>query len=259
VKSKPVVVKIGGSTFGSGDTTVEDLVALQKQGRELVVVHGGGALITDWLKRQGIASRFVHGLRVTDAESLKVVTAVLSGLVNKELVAALQKSGGRAAGISGIDGELVTASRPSQELGYAGDVQSVDSRIIQNLLAAGFMTIVSPVSYFPAGTAGEPLMLNLNGDSVTGDIGVALKAERIVFMTDVPGVKDSRGGYLAELSVKQAGELITTGVALGGMEVKLQACIKAAKAGCVARIIDGRQPHALRDEMLGKVPGTTVR
>jgi acetylglutamate kinase len=259
VKSKPIVIKIGGSTFGSGDTTISDLVDLQKQGKDLVVVHGGGALITEWLKRQNITTRFVHGLRVTDEEALKVVVAVLSGLVNKELVASLQKAGAKAVGISGVDGGLVLAERQTTELGYTGEVRSVNCGILESLLEKGFIAVVSPVSYYPEGATGEPMMLNLNGDSVTGEIAAALKADSIIFLTDVQGVKDAKGSYIPELSLQEADELINSGVAAGGMEVKLQACIRVARAGGRARIIDGRNTHALRDELLGRTPGTTIK
>lgn len=258
MKTRPIVIKIGGSTFGSSDTTVQDLVALQKQGMDIVVVHGGGALITQWLKRQAVSTSFIHGLRVTDAESLKVVTAVLSGLVNKELVCSLQKAGARAAGISGVDGCMVSSSIRVPELGFTGEVDSVDCSLLNTLLEGGYLTVISPVCYFPASGVGEPLMLNLNGDSVTGEMAIALGAEMVIFLTDVPGVKDSRGDYLKEIKTQQAEDLIYEGVAAGGMEVKLRACIKVAQAGGKAYIIDGRRPHALQDGMRGKVDGTSV-
>jgi len=258
VKTRPIVIKIGGSTFGSGDTTVQDLVTLQKQGMAIIVVHGGGALITQWLECQKVSTRFVHGLRVTDAESLKVVTAVLSGLVNKELVSSLQRAGARVVGISGVDGCMVSASIKKPELGFTGEVDSVDCSLLNTLLEGGFLTVVSPVSYFPASGVGEPPMLNLNGDSVTGEIAIALGAEMVIFLTDVPGVKDARGDFLKELKTQQAEALIEKGVALGGMEVKLKACIKVAQAGGKAYIVDGRKPHALQDGMRGKVDGTSV-
>ena len=130
----PIVVKIGGSTLGSHDTTLKDLVTLQKQGVDVVVVHGGGNVISQWMQRQGIPPRFVDGLRVTDAASLEIVVAVLSGLINKELVSSLQQMGGRAIGISGVDGNLLEAHIANPELGFVGEVSQVNSEPLRALL-----------------------------------------------------------------------------------------------------------------------------
>ncbi|GAF71461.1 unnamed protein product, partial [marine sediment metagenome] len=137
-----IVVKIGGSTLGNHDTTLEDLVELQKQGKSLVVVHGGAKVTSEWLARLGIPTSFVNGLRVTDAETLKVVAAALGGLVNKELVVAIQALGGKAVSLSGCDGNLLWASIKSPELGYAGEVVAVDPTPLKLLLNAGYMPVV---------------------------------------------------------------------------------------------------------------------
>jgi acetylglutamate kinase len=252
------VIKIGGSTFGSGDTTVEDLVALQKRGVPLVVVHGGGAMVTDWLKKQGVVSRFVHGLRVTDAETLKVVVAILAGLANKELTAAIEQAGGRAIGLSGVDGGLLKAKATDPELGLVGDVTGVNAALLETVLKAGFIAVVAPVSLNADGKAGQDMMLNVNGDTATGEIAAALKAERLIFLTDVAGVRDKDGKTIDRLSPAEGEALITSGVAAGGMEPKIRACVKALKAVKAARIIDGRQPHAILNEIDGKGQGTTV-
>jgi acetylglutamate kinase len=252
------VIKIGGSTFGSGDTTVEDLVALQKRGVPLVVVHGGGAMVTDWLKKQGVASRFVHGLRVTDAETLKVVVAILAGLANKELTAAIEQAGGRAIGLSGVDGGLLKAKATDPELGLVGDVTGVNAALLETVLKAGFIAVVAPVSLNAGSKAGMDMILNVNGDTAAGEIAAAIKADRLIFLTDVAGVRDKDGKSIARLSPAEGEALITSGVAAGGMEPKIRACVKALKAVKAARIIDGRQPHAILNEIDGKGQGTTV-
>ena len=176
------VIKIGGSTFGSRDTTIEDIVALQKQGQSLVVVHGGGNTVTDWLKRQGVATKFVRGERVTDLPSLEVVTAVLAGLVNKEIVAAINVRGGRAVGISGVDGSLVESKVKDKEMGWVGSVEKVNTALLQALLKAGFIPIISPLSLHSIERPGDaPAIINVNGDPIAGDITAAIKREKARF------------------------------------------------------------------------------
>jgi len=143
---KVIVVKLGGATLGSHDTTIEDIVYLQKQGRPLVIVHGGANLVTEWLAKQGISSRFVQGERVTDEATLEVVTSVLAGLVNKEIVAAIIAAGGQAVGISGADGALIQGRIKDKELGYVGAVVKVNPAPLLALLQSGFVPVVAPVS-----------------------------------------------------------------------------------------------------------------
>jgi acetylglutamate kinase len=254
-----IVIKIGGSTFGSGDTTVEDVVALQKQGKSLVVIHGGGKDVTEWLKRQGIATQFVRGERVTDKPALEVATAVLSGLINKEITAAINVRGGRAAGISGVDGALIETRIENPDMGYVGAVVKVNPAVLETLLKAGFMPVISPVSLYSIDRpAKAPPLVNVNGDPVAGDIAAALKAERLIYLTDVPGIADAAGKVFSRLSASEAQTLITSGVIAGGMIPKVNACIKAVKAGAVARIVDGRKPHALFNEIENPDGGTTL-
>jgi acetylglutamate kinase len=254
-----IVIKIGGSTFGSGDTTIEDIVALQKQGKPPVVVHGGGSAVTDWLKRQGITTRFVRGERVTDKPTLEVATAVLSGLVNKEITAAINIQGGRAVGISGADGALIESRVSDREMGYVGAVVKVNPAILEELLKAGFVPVVSPVSLYSVDRPGDaPLLVNVNGDPVAGDIAAALKAERLIFLTDVDGIADASGQVLSRLSGSEAEAMIASGVISGGMIPKVNACLKALNAGARARIIDGRKPHALLKEIEGGDGGTEI-
>ena len=249
---------MGGSIFESGDTTVQDLVALQQQGRSLVVVHGGGNMITQWLKRQGVETRFVSGERVTDAPTLEVATAVLAGVANKGIVSAICNAGGRAVGVSGVDSAMLQGRIKEPALGYVGEVVRVDKTILECLLREGFIAVVSPISLNAEGKSGAPDLLNINGDIAAGEIAAALAAERLIFLTDVPGISDSAGNYLAELTTKEAETLVSSGVASGGMIPKIKACLAALAAGTTARIIDGRQPHALLDEMEGKGGGTTI-
>ena len=191
----PIVVKIGGSTLGSHDTSLKDLVTLQNEGVELVVVHGGGNVISQWMQRQGILPRFVGGLRVTDAASLEIVVAVLTGVINKELVSTLQQLGGRTIGISGIDGGLLEARINNPELGYVGQITRVNEEPLRALLDSGFMPMVAPLaSHCNDGSehAGGPL--NINADTVAGELAFALGAHRLVFLTDVGGLWTDRTG-----------------------------------------------------------------
>jgi len=255
----PIAIKVGGSTLGSSDTTVEDLVTLQKRGVPLVVVHGGGNAVSDWLGRLGIPTDFVRGLRITDLETLKVVTAILAGLVNKELVSAIWRSGGRAVGLSGADGGLILAKNKTPELGYTGEELKVNVAVIEILLKAGYMPVIAPVSLgLLEGSDMDTNLLNVNGDTAAGEIAAALKAEKLIFLTDVPGLYDNSKKLIHKLNPQDANELILLGVASGGMVAKIEACLLALTKIPIARIIDGRVPHALLDEFEGKGDGTTI-
>jgi len=261
VQKKVIVVKIGGSTLGTHDTTLEDLVELQQQGESLVVVHGGAKVTSEWLARLGIPTSFVKGLRVTDAETLKVVTAALSGLVNKELVVAIQSLGGKAISLSGCDGNLLQASIKSRELGYVGEIVTVDATPLKLLLDAGYMPVVSPVSCGFAG--GRMTLLNVNGDTAAGEIAAALTAEKLIFLTDVDGIHDESGKAIPSLNLAMANDLLSSGAASGGMVPKIEASLTALTTTNVVRIMDGRVAHALRDDIAGqaqqiKSGGTTI-
>jgi acetylglutamate kinase len=253
------VVKIGGSTFNSGDTTIQDVVTLQKKKHPMVLVHGGGNTVTDWLKQQGIVTKFVRGERVTDIKSLAVVTAVLAGLVNKEASAAINLYGGKAVGISGVDGALIESKIKDKELGYVGSVVKVNVSVLKTLLKAGFVPVVSPVSLYSIERAGEePGVINVNGDPIAGEIAAALGAKRLIFLTDVDGIKDKNGKTYSKITSAEAESLIASGVIQGGMIPKVEACLKALKTGSLTRIIDGRKPHALLDEFAKIQGGTTI-
>ncbi len=258
--SKASVVKIGGSTLGEHDTTMQDIVELQKRGYPLVVVHGGGKVITDWLARTGAPSRFVRGERVTDLPSLEVVTAVLAGLVNKELVAAINTLGGRAIGLSGVDGSLIEGKIKDAELGYVGTISGINIAPPDALLQAGYVPIISSVSLNTSDiNQGVALLLYINADTAAGEIAAAIGAEKLIFLTDVSGISDKSGKLLSLLSAVKAEALIASGVASGGMIPKIKAGIRALSCGATVRIIDGRQTHALLNEIEGKGGGTIIR
>jgi acetylglutamate kinase len=254
-----IVIKIGGATFGKHDPILEDIVSLQKKGVPLVVIHGGGNMVTEWSKKQGLTTTFVRGERVTDRAALDVATAILSGLANKQIVGAILALGGKAVGISGIDGALVQADVAKPELGYVGLAQKVDTAVVTALLNAGFIPIISPISYYAFNRpADAPAMLNINGDPLAGGIAAALKAEKLVFLTDVAGIMDKSGRLLEKISKAQARELIDSGVASGGMIPKITGALKAAEAGTATCIVDGRQPHALLDAIENDHAGTVI-
>jgi acetylglutamate kinase len=254
-----IVIKIGGSTFGSGDTTIDDIVALQKKGLALIVVHGGGSTVTDWLKKQGVTTKFIRGERVTDLSGLQVAAAVLAGLVNKEITAAVNLRGGQAVGISGVDGALIESKVKDRDMGYVGSVEKVNADLLKALLDDGFVTVVSPVSLYSLDRpADAPGIINVNSDPVAGHIAAALGAKRLVFLTDVAGVTDKSGKLISLLSAHRAEAMLASGEISGGMIPKVNACLQALNAGSVARIIDGRKSHALLQEIDGGEGGTTI-
>ena len=184
---KSIVIKIGGSNFGKNDTTVEDLVTLQKRNVPVVVVHGGGNTITEWLNRLNISTSFVRGLRVTNLESLKVVIAILAGLVNKELVSNIWRLGGKAIGLSGADGGLILARNRTPELGHTGEQLDVDASVLNVLLEAGYMPVIAPISLGRLENVGNDIhLLNVNGDTAAGQIAASLEADKLIFLNETP-------------------------------------------------------------------------
>ena len=226
----------------------------------MVVVHGGGNVISQWMQRQGIPPRFVGGLRVTDSDSLEIVVAVLGGLINKELVSMMEQLGGRCVGLSGIDGCMLTCGIANPDLGYVGDIQSVDAGPIRAALDSGYIPMIAPLGvhrFDGSKDAGKPL--NINGDTVAGELARELQAERLVFLTDVAGVMDGGGRVISRLDQRRANTLLNSGVAGGGMIPKLQACLRGLEGGATADIIDGRQPNALVECLEGRASsGTTI-
>ena len=257
--NKVMVVKIGGSTLGSQDTTFEDIVYLQQQGRTLVIEDGGEELVTEWVTRQGTPTRMGGGERVTDRAALEMVTAVLGGLVNKEIVATINTLGGRAVGISGADGALIQSRLRDDDMGYVGTVVKVDVGPLEALLKSGYVPVVAPLGLYAFDRPSDaPRLLNINGDTLAGEIAAALGAQELIFLTDVVGICDRQGKLLPELSPQEAETLMTSGEASGGMIPKIRGCLKALSRISSARIIDGRQPHALLNEVEGRGDGTTI-
>lgn len=251
-----IVVKIGGSTFGSHDTTIEDLIAVQQEGIQPVVVHGGGKTVSDWMEKQGVRTRFVKGLRITDEPSLDIVVAVLTGLINKQLVSRVLSLGGMAVGLSGVDGGLLQAEVLHPDLGYVGKVTQVNTEPIQAAVDAGFMPVIAPVAIRLGD--GESTLLNVNADTAAGEIAAALGVRDLVFMTDVEGVLDSSRRLIPRITERQARSLMQSNVIAGGMIPKIGACLMNVGEGRTARIIDGRKPHALRSFLDGDAVGTRV-
>lgn len=258
-QARVIVIKLGGSMLGSNDTAISDLVTLQNSGVLPVVVHGGGKEVTEWLKKLSITTRFYNGLRVTDAQTLKVVTAVLAGLVNKELVAAIQAEGGKAVGLCGIDGGLLHAGITDIELGYVGEIEKVNPELLNAVIEMGYIPVIAPLSLqLSAEPAENGYILNTNGDTAAGEIAAALNTWKLIFLTDVAGVCNNEGELIPQLTPKEASSLIASGVASGGMIPKIRACLHALSTATATRIIDGRKPHVLIEELKGWAKGTTI-
>jgi len=254
--AQTVVVKIGGSTLGHHDTSLEDLVAIQQRGVRTVVVHGGGAEITKWLASLGLKSSFVDGLRVTGEEELRVVTAVLSGLVNKTLVLELVSRGARAVGLSGVDGGIVRAGVSRPALGFVGEIETVGATLLTTVLEAGFLPVISPVSW--GSFNGRSTLLNVNADDVAAEIAVAVSASSLVFLTDVRGIMDKSGTLVPTMTAQRVEEMIAAGSIRGGMVPKARACVRASRLVPRTRIIDGTAAHALLREFEQNPGGTTI-
>jgi acetylglutamate kinase len=254
-----LVIKIGGSVLSNQDTTLQDLVALQQQDTIPVVIHGGGQVISQWMEKQGALPRFVNGLRVTDAPSMEIVAATLAGLVNKNLVASIQRLGGRAIGMSGVDGGMLQAEILDPELGYVGHITRVDPAPIHQALTAGYIPIIAPVAIHAIDSSEHSgALLNVNGDTAAGEIAHALRAESIVFLTDVEGVMDSNRNIVDKLTAAQVADLVSSGTIAGGMVPKVEACLRALKKVGVAHILDGRRSRALLDFVEGHSFGTRI-
>jgi acetylglutamate kinase len=253
-----LVAKIGGSTLGSHDTTLMDVVALQRRGMRPVVVHGGGAMISEWLSRHNVETRFVGGLRVTDEASLDVVIAVLAGVVNKQIVATLNALGAKAVGISGVDGNTLRAHLQDGALGFVGGEPRVEPSLIESLLEDGAIPVIAPLGTLWAEEHATGQILNINADTAAGAIAAALKARWLVFLTDVEGVRGADGETLARLSAAEASDLMKSGVIEGGMIPKVGACLTAVNAGCHGVIVDGREEGALASVVDGDIAGTLV-
>ena len=249
------LVKIGGSTFATGDTTLPDVAKLVLDGQKVVVVHGGGSTVNHWLNRLGVESHFLQGLRITDEATLEVVTGVLAGIVNKSLVIQLRASGVNAVGLSGVDGGLLAGSPLGSQFGnVAGEVES-NPTIIFDLLKAGITPVVAPLAL---NLIKANSYLNVNADTAAGEIARAIEAAKLVFMTDVDGILDNEGEVIKTLPRNSIEELIQEGVLSGGMIPKVNACALVAEIGIVAAIINGTKNGALVSWFSGLDIGTSV-
>jgi acetylglutamate kinase len=245
---RTVVVKYGGAAMKDSqlkETVIRDIVFLSYVGLRPVVVHGGGPEINSWLSKLGIEPQFKNGLRVTDAATMDVVEMVLVGRVNKEIVALINQAGGSAIGLCGKDGNLITARPEGQEgIGFVGEVTSININILNSLVKNGYIPVVSSVAADETGQS-----YNINADTVAGEIAAALGAEKLILMTDTPGIlKDyhDKSTLIPKLDIQEARRLIETGTVSGGMIPKVSCCVRSLAQGVkAAHIIDGRLPHAL--------------
>ncbi|MRH20904.1 acetylglutamate kinase [Rhodovulum strictum] len=238
-----VVIKFGGHAMGDDkemESFARDVVLMRQVGVNPVVVHGGGPMINEMLARLGVQSEFVRGKRVTDAATVEVVEMVLSGRVNKRIVQAINDQGGRAVGLSGKDGGLMICDQTDASLGYVGTPSEVNPRVLHSLFDAGMIPVVAPIG---AGREGETF--NVNGDTAAGAIAAALKADRLLLLTDVAGVKDAGGEVVTELTPDHIRALTEEGVIAGGMIPKTETALAAIEGGVRAVVIlDGRAPNA---------------
>jgi len=258
---KTILVKFGGHAMGKADYVAafaSDIALLDQVGARPVVVHGGGPQIGEMLERLKIESNFIDGLRVTDEATISVVEMVLAGGINKALVAAIANAGGRAVGVSGKDGGLITARKlmatakqtdsaiqEAIDLGFVGEPEHIDVTVLDALMTHHLIPVVAPVG---RGTDGQTY--NINADTAAGAIAAALNATRMLMLTDVAGVLDKNGDLIASLTVSQAEALIRDGTVTGGMIPKIETCVDAVRGGAEAAVImDGRAPHALLVEL----------
>ena len=269
---KTFVVKYGGHAMGDPELArdfAEDVVLLKAVGINPVVVHGGGPQIGAMLKKLGVESTFIDGLRVTDKATAEIAEMVLSGGINKELVGWIAGAGGKALGISGKDGGLVIASKVQRttkdpdsniervlDLGFVGEPQTVDISIIETASAAGMIPVIAPIA-----PGADGATYNINADTMAGAIAAALGAARLFLLTDVAGVLDLQGNLLTDLQPGDIARLQAEGAITGGMIPKLETCIHAVEAGCEAAVVlDGRVPHAMLLEIFTeRGAGTLIR
>jgi acetylglutamate kinase len=255
-----VVIKFGGAAMGDkslAEAFAQDVVLLKQAGVNPIVVHGGGPQIGAMLEKLAIKSEFVNGLRVTDKPTVEVVEMVLAGAINKDIVSAINRQGGKAVGISGKDANLMIAKRITEmpdpgsnlmraiDLGYVGDPEEVDPHIVQVISNSDLIPVVAPI-----GVSREGQTLNINADTFASALAERMKAKRLLLLTDVEGVLDKKNNLLPQLTVAEARRLIRDGTITGGMIPKIEGCISVVEAGVEAVvIINGKVPHAVLLEL----------
>jgi acetylglutamate kinase len=245
---RTIVVKYGGAAMKEADLrqkVIRDVVFMTSVGIRPVLVHGGGPEINVWLSKLNIEPQFVDGLRVTDAATMEVVEMVLVGRVNKQIVELINLEGGSAVGLCGKDGNLIRARPQGNEaIGFVGEVAGIDTTLLHTLLKAGHIPVISSVACDEMGQA-----YNINADTVAGEIAAALGAEKLILLTDIPGILENRSdpeSLIRIIDIQQARELILNGIVNGGMIPKVQCCVRSLAQGVkAAHIIDGRVPHSL--------------
>lgn len=257
---KTVVVKYGGHAMGDPELArdfAQDIALLKQSGVNPIVVHGGGPQIGDMLKRLEIKSEFVHGLRVTDKPTIEIVEMVLAGKINKEIVTAINREGGKAVGISGKDANLVLARKIDKlpdpqsnlmkvvDLGYVGDPEEINPEILEVIIKSDLIPVIAPIALSRSGET-----LNINADTFASAIAAKMKATRLLLLTDVEGVLDSNKTLIEELTIENARKLIKDGTITGGMIPKVEGCIEVVEQGVEAVVIlNGKVPHAVLLEL----------
>src|SRR2546423_6938671 len=265
-----VVVKYGGHAMGDEDTArsfARDIVLMEQTAINPVVVHGGGPQIGEMLNRLGIKSEFADGLRITDKATIEIVEMVLAGSINKQIVGFINAAGGRAVGLSGKDGNMVTARKLTRtmvdpgssiervvDLGFVGEPEKVDTTVLNQILGRELIPVLAPVA-----TSADGATYNVNADTFAGAIAGALKAKRLLLLTDVPGVLDKSKSLIKVLTLNDARRLIADGTITGGMITKVETCMYALEQGVEAVVIlDGRQEHAVLIELLTDAGARTL-
>ncbi len=249
---KTVVIKYGGNAMVNEQLkqqVMEDIVLLWLIGVKVVLVHGGGPEINELMERLGKKAEFVDGLRVTDRETVDIVQMVLAGKVNKTLVNLLEMKGGKAVGLSGMDGRLIEAKTKDERLGYVGEITKINIKPVEDLLENGYIPVISTVGCDRQGNT-----YNINGDTASARIAGSLGAERLIMMTDIAGIlrdKDDEDSLIPEITINEAEKLYDEGIISGGMIPKVECCVEAINRGVKNVIImDGRVPHAILMELL---------
>lgn len=263
---KTVVVKYGGNAMINEDlknSVIEDIILLKFIGLNPVVVHGGGPDISKALNEKGVESKFINGLRVTDEETVKVAQQVLIGKTNKEIVALINKHGGRAVGLSGIDASFIECEKQKTviegeevDIGFVGKITKVNTEVLDHLYKDQWIPVIAPI-----GTDSEGNSYNVNADTVAAAVAAAVEAEKLILLTDVEGIKDKDGNVIYETEPKDIDKMIEDGTINGGMIPKVQGCVEAIHDGVTGvHIIDGRVPHCLLLEIFTKTGiGTLIK
>ena len=251
------VIKIGGSTIDDWDKNLAQLNHILDMGQSIIIVHGGGKTVSEWGSKLGIRPEFVKGLRKTDNNTLEVAISILSGLVNSKLVSYLNNRKINAVGVSGLSGNMIMANVTNKELGLVGEIRSINTDLIENLLNNNFVPVISPLGINQNQKNIDESILNINADFVASEIAKTLRANKLIYQTDVDGIKDEKGRVIPKMTLDQAKNLIYSGIVVGGMVPKLQSCIDSMQGVDHGHIING-SGNTLIDIFKGKRVGTEI-